>query len=439
MKLFPSLRLVSIAALLASAGVFLLFAPVAMPIFLLAVLALGASVGYDVLWLRKNGHGIRPSLQAPGSVTLGDAMEATLTIENTTPRAVAVTARPMLPVQSEPQLRVVSAGVPSGARSTFALRIQSRIRGDHAYGDIYARFAGPLGLFCAQVQHQQREVCKVYPDVATVKDYIVTRRLRNLAAPHLRTARLRGIGSDFESLRDYEDGDDIRRIDWKATARQSRLITRNYEIEHFRDVMIVLDRGRLMAGRVGDGTKFDKAVDAGLMLAAVALDSGDRCGMMVFDDDVVSYRAPRAGMPQLQALIDSVYDIQPTLGESHFRRAFMHLQTRLTKRSMVIVLSDVVDIDASAALVQGILSLARRHLVLFAALRTPEIEQVIARQSNDPESPYRKAVAYRLVHERTDVIARISHGGVHALDIAPDELTMPVVNKYVELREQNLL
>jgi uncharacterized protein (DUF58 family) len=174
------------------------------------------------------------------------------------------------------------------------------------------------------------------------------------------------------------------------------------------------------------------------MTAGVALDGGDRCGLLVFDDDVVSFLSPRGGMDQLQRIVETVYDVQPKLVESHFRRAFIYLQTRLTKRSLVLVLTDVSDVDASAAVLAGLLNLGRRHLVLMAALRTPEVEGVLEEPAA-PLTPYRKAVAYRLIRERAEVIARLEKGGVHVLDLAPDQLTIPVVNKYIELREANLL
>jgi uncharacterized protein (DUF58 family) len=194
-----------------------------------------------------------------------------------------------------------------------------------------------------------------------------------------------------------------------------------------------------MAGRVQEGTKLDCAVDAALMVAGVALDSGDRSGLMVFDNDVCAFLPPRGGMGQLQSIVEVLHDVQPNLVESHFRRAFIYLQSRLTKRSLVIVLSDVIDVDSSQSMIMGLLSMRRRHLIVFTALRTPAIEDVIHQAANHPDAPFRKAVAYRLLNERAAVMARLQKGGIHILDVRPEDFTIPLINKYLELRETNLL
>jgi uncharacterized protein (DUF58 family) len=435
----PTTRLILCAGAFAIASFAALFVPSALVAIGPAYLGFAGFVAADWWWLRKNLHALHVEFTVPPSVTLGDPIVYRLNVANRSDKVLPLLVRPLLPGQGQPPLHVFETNAGSRSVTSFSLNVDTRMRGDHHFGDVIVRWRAPLGLLEGQRRFEKDAVCKVYPDIDSVKDYIVTRRMRQLAAPHIRTARLRGIGSEFESLRDYDEGDDVRRIDWKATARHSKPIIRNYEIEHFRNVLIVVDRGRLMCGKAAVGTKFDAAVNATLMLSAVALDSGDRAGLMVFDEGVVSYLPPRSGMQQLHNVIETLYDVQPNLSESHFRRAFIYLQTRLTKRSLVIVLSDVMDIDASASLIHGVLSLARRHLVVFAALRTPEIEQVIQTPGDDAEAPFRKAVAVRLMGERTDVMARINKGGAHVLDLRPDELTMPVVNKYIELREQNLL
>ena len=194
-----------------------------------------------------------------------------------------------------------------------------------------------------------------------------------------------------------------------------------------------------MAAEVGEVTKLDLALDAALMIAGVALEGGDRCGILVFDREVSTYLRPRPSLDQLTRIVENVYDVQPVLDESHFQRAFVFLQQRLTKRSLLVVLSDMVGVDISGSMLCSLVTLGKRHLVVLAALRSPEIRQVIAAPVADEIDPFRKAVAYRLVKERTEALGRLRRGGVHVLDVAPDELTLPLVNKYIELRESNLL
>ncbi len=439
MKLFPAPGLVLCAACVALGSSVLLFMPTITPAVGLVWVLLLVPVVVDGFWLRARRGQVTAMVTVASSCVRGDEVPVNLEVVNDGDKMLRTLVRPILPDQGVPRLIVARATVPPRSSGTFTIPLKTPVRGAYRFGDVYIRLLGPCRMMFGQVRVPVERQCRVYPDVRSVKEHIITRRLHSMLVPHLQTARLRGIGSEFESLRDFEEGDDIRRIDWKATARQGRPISRNYEIEHLRDVMLVVDRGRLMAGKAGEGTKLDHALDAALMLGGVALDCGDRCGLLVFDQEVQAYLPPRGGMSQLQSLIETLYDVQPTLTESHFRRAFMHLQTRLTKRSLVLVLSDVLDPDSSSAVIAGLISLSRRHLVVLAALRTPEIEGVLVEPVDDDQRPFRKAVAYRLIRERAEVMARLQKAGIHILDVRPEELTLPVVNKYLELREANLL
>jgi len=393
----------------------------------------------DHAWLRANARGVAATITVPKSTIRGDRIEAVLAVSNDGDKRLALDIRPVLPEQGRPNRWEGSGLFEPGTRAEVTIPIALEKRGLYEFGDVYVRLAGPHRMLQAQRRLEASAACRAYPDINKVKEYLIARRTHSALAPHVRTTRLRGIGSEFESLRDYEDGDDVRRIDWKATAKHEKLITRNFEIEHFRNVVVVVDRGRLMAGRVGAGAKLDCAIDAALMVAGVALDSGDRAGLMVFDNDVIAYLPPKGGTAQLQVFLEVLHDVQPNLVESHFRRAFIYLQNRLTKRSLVIVLSDVIDVDSSRSMIAGMLSLRRRHLVILAALRTPEVEDVIYQSSADDNAPFRKAAAYRLLKERTEVMTRLQKGGVHVLDVRPEDFTVPLINKYIQIREQNLL
>lgn len=439
MILLPARRLRWAAAAVAALSIGLLLGPGGAMVLWVAVAALTALALADVAWLWRHRDPVAVALDVPLSRQRGETIDAAYAVTNRTQRPLDIEFRPELPEQGHPRiwqqrLRLTPLG---GVHLTCP--IAAGVRGEYAFGPAHVRVAGPLGLFQAQHALPASAACRVYPDVRRVREYIVLRRTHSVLAPHLRTARLRGIGSEFESLRDYERGDDIRRIDWRATAKHARLITRNYEIEPFRNVVILLDRGRLMAGAAGTGTKFDFAVDTALMIAAVALDGGDRCGLLVFDREIHTYLPPRGALPTLNTVVDALFNVQPVLEESHFRRAYMHLQTRLNKRSLVVVLTDVVDAEVSRSLLEGIHALGRRHLILFAAIRTPALYDTIAAPVDDVRAPFRKAVAYRLIRERADAMQRLQKGGAHVLDVAPEGLTVPLLNKYLELREQNRL
>jgi uncharacterized protein (DUF58 family) len=428
------------------------FAEAMVPIVAAGWLALAVLAGRAFAEARRNAQAVSIELSAPQALVRGEEFDVAYTLRNARDKEVRAEIAPRLPPGAEPEVWRGKASVPSRGRVALRPRLRAPVRGRYEFGPVQLRVADRFRLVQTQVELPASQTCSVYPDYKRVKDYIIARRLRTSMAPAVRTARLRGIGSDFESLRDYEEGDDIRRIDWKATARFGKLITRNYEIEQHRNVMIVVDRGRLMAGRARfegvedeettagvETTKLDCAVDAALMLAGVSLEAGDRCGVMVFGHDVTRFLPPRAGLGQLERVLEQIYDVQPALVETHFRRAFMFLRQRVTTRSLVVVLSDVTDPETSRALMTGMAALSRQHLVVFCALRTPELERVLEDGKPGKERLFQRAVTYRMMQGRAEVMAGLDKSGVHVLDTRPDELTVPLINKYVELREANRL
>jgi uncharacterized protein (DUF58 family) len=254
----------------------------------------------------------------------------------------------------------------------------------------------------------------------------------------LARTRLHGPGTEFESLAEFREGDDPRRIDWRATARHHRPIVRRFQIERHRDLMLLIDCGRLMGADVDNGTKLDAAVDAALLLARVALHGGDRCGVGLFDDQVLGYLPPVSGPEALHTLAEATYALQSRWRESDFSGMFATLQLRQPKRSLVVVLSDLVDGDTTRRYRTSLANLGRRHVVLFAALKTPLLQELERRPVESLLDGSRQVVAFRLLRERERALHSLGRSGVHVLDVEPRHLTAPLVNQFLELRQHHL-
>lgn len=438
MTVLPDRALVRYAVILALASAGLFVSPWWWVVIGAGLACLVAAALGDLIRLRQ-ARGIAASLRVPSAVQRGDALSLEFTVENPVHRPWHVTVRPLLPEACTLPAWEGSMVLPAAGRVTRSVTLDAPVRGAYAFEGIWLRIATPARMLQLQRGIETGETCRVLPDVRRVKDALLSRRVQNFGAPLLHKSARRGLGSSFESLRDYEQGDDIRRIDWRATAKHRHLITRNYEIEPDRTVMIMLDCGRLMGARAGGGTKLDHAVDAALMVAAVALDSGDRCGLLCFDAEVRTFIPPRASLAHLDQLTRALTDTRPTLEESHFSRAFTRLQSALRKRSLVLVITDFIDPETSQGMMRALRILGDRNTVVVAALRTPAVGEVIAAPAGEGLGPYRKAVAHRLRHDRQRVIASLRKGGVTVIDTGPDALTVPLVNQYISLRERDRL
>jgi uncharacterized protein (DUF58 family) len=359
-------------------------------------------------------------------------------------------------VASFPQA-VFSTAVPSASTSFSPLRpftLQPRVpltllyhvnpprRGDYRFGDLNLRWWGILGLMIRQARFPASEPVKVYPNLLDIRKYELQARKGMLQEIGLRQARMLGSGTEFERLREYQLDDEFRKIDWKATARRGKPVTREFETEKSQTIMCLLDTGRLMRPPVNDAAnqsghalaKIDYSVNAVLMLSYVAGLRGDRVGLLTFADEVVNYLAPRAGRGQFYKMLALLYAVESQHVESDYIRAFSYLGAKHKKRSLIVIFSDIATGIAADTLVKQIAPLSPRHLVLLVAISDPTVVQLARQIPRNSVSVYERAVAEQLVDERTLILEKLRQRGVLTLDVPANQLTVAVVNKYLELK-----
>lgn len=385
-------------------------------------------------------------------LSLGANNRVVIRVENNSPRTLCVTARDEYPpefsanrvILDAPSADVKGGGVkisPHGAQE-FAYTVRPPHRGDYSFGDTNLRWGGVLGLVTLQARFPTAAPVKVYPNLLDIRKYELQARKGMLQEIGLRQARQLGSGTEFERLREYQLDDEFRKIDWKATARRGKPVTREFETEKSQTIMSLLDTGRLMRPPIADPAnpsgqglaKLDYAVNAVLMLTYVASLRGDRVGMLAFADDVVHYLTPRAGRGQFYKMLATLYAVQTQPVESDYVRAFAYLGAKHKKRSLVVIFSDIATGMAADTLVRQIAPLAPRHLVLLVAIGDPTVVQMAQQVPRDSVTVYERAVAEQLVDERALILEKLRQRGVLTLDVSANQLTVAVVNKYLELK-----
>ena len=404
------------------------------------LLATAALCVREFLTLRRDIAAITVAREIPAVVGRGRAFVVALTLKSPAASAVRGNVREILPASAVPDVWIERFEIPARGQIRLERSFEVPLRGRYTFGPVWIRLTGPLRLLELQRAFPVESTLRVLPE-----NFVQYAELHKESADELRLldqirhSRQQGAGTEFESLAEYREGDDPRRIDWRATARIRRPIVRRFQVERHRDLMILVDSGRLMGGSVGNGTKLDSAVDAALMLGRIALLSGDRCGLGIFEDRVLGYMPPQAGPRSVSILSNGLYDLQSDFRETDFGPMFATLQARQQKRALVVILSDLVDEQTSIRYRGSLARLARRHLVLFAALQTPLLRDLQHGRINSLLDGYRTAVAFRLLRERERAIRSLEHTGVHVLDVEPTELTVPLINQYIDLRQRNLV
>jgi len=299
---------------------------------------------------------------------------------------------------------------------------------------------GPLGLGRHRARLPLPWDVVVYPPLVSVRlraSVAEALRRRDVGSKQIR--RL-GEGRLFESLREWVPGDDLRHIDWKATARRAKVITRQYVAERRQQVLLVLDTGRLMTADVASGVaRLDFAVQAALELAYAAAQHDDNVGIMTFADGVQHFVAPERGRTGVRRVMEVLAEVQPKLVEPDYPGAFRYLAARNRKRALTVLFTDVIDRFASDALVANVATLRPRHLPLAVTLRNQELDAAAMQRPTTPRDAYRKAAAEELLHAREEALGHMRRAGVLVIDVTPERAAQAVVAKYLDLKRRGTL
>ncbi|MDQ6884843.1 MAG: DUF58 domain-containing protein [Candidatus Dormibacteraeota bacterium] len=384
-------------------------------------------------------RGFAASRVLPQPFSLGERQAVQVVVGHAAAAGLPADVADHVPADLRPDIRVIPARFDQEGFLTVEYLVQPPHRGAYQFGPVDVRCWRERGWLLRQVRIPASEAAAVYPSVLAIKRYQLTLRRGMRFMQGLRRARPPGATTAFAGLRDYLPGDEIRRISWKATARRDSPVVMEVEAERGQQAVIALDCGRLMTAPAGLLTKLDHAVNAALLLAWVAQSQGDRVGMVTFADEIRKFVAPQRGPAQVSQLNRVLYDVKPEYTEPDFGEAFSQLAFRLNRRSLVVVLTDVLDPEASRDLVAHAIRLSQRHLVMVVAMADPEVLAARDAPIDRAARSYEWAAAEELLSARRESFEALRKGGVLGLDVEAGRLSPALVERYLELKERALL
>jgi uncharacterized protein (DUF58 family) len=418
------------AALLAVLGVAVVALVPSWTGVLLVAAVVAASIGVDLV-LAGNVRSLTFEREGQAAVRLGEPVEVTLTIHNPGRRLRGV-LRDAWPPGAGPVADRHPVDVPAGGHRTVVTRLVPSRRGDRPADRVTVRAVGPLGLAARQGAHRVPWTVRVLPPFPS-RRHLPARleRLRELDGR--RAVMVRGAGTEFDSLREYVAGDDVRSIDWRASARASEVMVRTWRPERDRHVLVVLDTGRTSAGRVGDAPRLDAAMDAALLLAALAARAGDRVDLVAYDRRVRAAVSGAGAAELLSAMVNAMAPLEPELVESDAGGMVAEVLRRGRRRSLVVLMTGLEPAALESGLVPVLPSLTSRHRVLLAAVSDPRVAE-LARGRGDAEAVYAAAAAERALAERRRMTALLARRGVEVVDAVPEELPPALADRYLALK-----
>jgi uncharacterized protein (DUF58 family) len=373
----------------------------------------------------------------PGSLALGVPIDVALRVHN--PSRLPL----LCEVHDHHPASVESEGLPRRLAIAPAqwgeLRYQARpvARGEARFGQSELRIFSPLRLFQVKRLTGEPSPVRVYPNFRALARYTLLATDNRLSQIGVLQVRRRGEGMEFHQLREYRQGDSQRAIDWKATSRTTRMISREYEDEKDQRVLLVVDCGRRMASKDGELSHFDHTLNAALLLAHVALRQGDAVGMLTMGG-VNRYCEPRKSIAAVHAIMNRMYDVEPTLAVPDYYRAATEVMRQVRRRALVILLTNLRDEDDDGLL--PALSLLRsRHLVVLASLREAILSRALTARVDSFDRAVTHAAAADYLALRERVFRKIGASGVMTLDVEPEKLPIALVNRYLELKRSGRL
>jgi uncharacterized protein (DUF58 family) len=375
----------------------------------------------------------------PPVVVAGRPAEVSWEVRSDARRALTVHVADHLAPSLHAGSRRFRVRVPARGVARVSTPIRPQRRGRFEIDRVTVRIEGRLGLGARQRDVPLATVLRVHPAFRSAEEAELRIRRGRILEVGLRSARGRGGGTEFEQLREWGPDDEFRRIDWTATARRGKPIVRTYRAERNQTVVLLLDNGRVMAGRVEGVPRVEHTIDAAMMLTAVATRLGDRCGLVAFDREVRSVVPPASHRAQFGRVTDAMHALEPVLAESDYPGAFSQVVARFRRRALLVLLTDLAEQAVADSLAPSLPLILRTHLVVVGAVRDPQVERWARGSVDDDDEAFRRVAAVQALDARRRSAARLRALGAIVVDAEPGRLAVELADAYLAVKSTGRL
>lgn len=388
-----------------------------------------------LLALRK--HGLEVERLLPASLPVGIKRPVRLRIRHTSPKPLTVIIYDHYPQQIQAQGLPLRFTLPVGEYAEPVYSMLPLERGKHVFPKTQVRILSPLQLWWHDRKLAVESEVRIYPNFAAISQYALLATDNHLSHMGIMKRRRRGEGQDFHQLREYRAGDSLRQIDWKASARMHKAISREYQDERDQDIIFLIDCGHRMQAKDGELSHFDHTLNAVLLMAYVALKQGDAVGLATFGG-AERWLPAKKGQLSLNQILNTLYDLQPSLQAPDYSQAASELLIRHKKRALVILISNLRDEDTDD-LLPALSLLRKRHLLLLASMREQALDLELEQPVDNLEDAIEQAATQRYLHLRQQTLERVRATGTLCLDVPPTDLSTQLINRYLEIKRSGAL
>ena len=391
------------------------------------------------LWLSPKPADVAVQRELGEVLSLGAENAVRIRLRHRGQRTLTVEVHDEAPSPCETPDLPAKATLPPGRRRVLTYHLRPHRRGNANFGTLFLRSRSRLRLWELTAEFFEERSVRIYPDIRSVQRTELLARQNRLAEAGVRLSKLRGRGSDFDRLREYRREDEYRSIDWKATARHTGLISREYVVERNQNVVLALDCGRGMCNAVDGISHFDRSLNAAILLAYVALRQGDSVGVLAVSNRIERFVPPLRTLGGVRKLVARTYDLMPRYEASDYELLVGELRRRFRKRSLVILCTHALDEVHLGQIAGAVRGLRSPHLVLTAFLRNVPLASRIESVPKSDLDAFQVAAATEIHAAQTQHLTKLAQAGILTIDAAPEDLSAKMISQYLEVKARHLL
>lgn len=397
------------------------------------------TLGADLILLYRVRRGFSATRHVPARLSNGDENKILIELHNHYPFAVSLQVIDEIPFQFQRRDLHFDLNLQPFEQRKLIYSLRPVKRGEYSFGALRVFVQSPLGLIVRRFSFSFDIMVPVYPSYLQMRHYELLAIHNRLTRTGIKKIRKIGQNREFELIKDYISGDDIRTINWKATARRSRLMVNQYQDERSQQVFSLIDKGRLMQMPFQGMSLLDYAINASLVISNIAIRKFDKAGLITFQDTIGATLPAGNRNNQMTLIQEILYHQKTAYRESDFSRLFSHVRTKINQRSLLLLFTNFESVSSLRRQLPYLQSMAQRHLLVVVFFENTEIKSLLESPALDLRTVYHKAIAEKLNFEKRLVVKELRKYGIHALLTPPDRLTVNTINKYLELKARNLL
>ncbi len=406
--------------------------------WILTLILLGLFL-FDIALLYGSGQGVEAGRQAPNKLSNSDPNPIQVQFESTYPFKVFVSIIDELPVQFQKRDFEFKTTTLKGEKRSFEYVVRPVDRGEYVFGNLNVFVSSPLQIAKRRFVFQKGQMVPVYPSIIQMQKYDFLAINNRLTEYGLKKIRRIGHTQEFEQIKEYVEGDDIRTINWKATAKQGQLMVNQYQDERSQPIFSIIDTGRVMKMPFNGLKLLDYAINATLAFSNVALKRNDKTGMLTFSKNVDNYVQASQKLAHLNTLLEKLYNISTDFSDSDFGLLYAHVKRKITHRSLLMLYTNFEHISALKRQLPYLLALSKKHVLVVIFFENTELEKLISTDAEDLQAIYHKTIAEKFSLEKRLMQKELQKYGIQTILTKPENLTINTINKYLEIKARGLI